>query len=196
MASSEEVAWSMYADLPIRDRREVDAWRSLGNDLVTSLLNSGVLSPGRGAAGPAPASDEWRRYGTGADYHLRLTAEHEAAHAVVARALGIPVSEILIRDDNSGVTRYEATGAAETAAIAAAADVWISEFRSLTFPGAAGAGCRDDVQVVVRNTGDQHGVAQAMRSARLLLAQRRGEVLELADELVCKRHITFERGEA
>lgn len=194
MASSEETAWSMYADLPVRDRREVDAWRSLGNDLVTSLLNSGVLSRGRKDPGPAPLHGEWRQYGTGADFHLRLTAEHEAAHAVVARALGVTVTEVVIRDDFSGVTRHEVTGPAEKAAIAAAADVWISEFRSLAFPGAAGSGCQEDVRSLMRNTEGSHDVARALRRARLLLAERREEVLVLADELIRKRRITFEPG--
>ncbi|MFE3786975.1 hypothetical protein [Streptomyces goshikiensis] len=183
----------MYADLPPRDRREVDAWRSLGNDMVASLLNSGVLSRRDGAgAAPSCVPREWERFKTEEEFHLRLTAEHEAAHAVVARALGVPVVEVLIRDDFSGETRHEPAGRAETATIAAAADVWISGFRSLAFPGQSRSGCQDDALKLARNT-DGPGDAQlAVRRAGRLLRERQAEVLALADELVRRRRITFE----
>jgi hypothetical protein len=39
VTTSEQVAWQMLAELGDRDRRLVEAWQQLGNDLTTSLLN-------------------------------------------------------------------------------------------------------------------------------------------------------------
>ena len=43
-ATSEQTAWQMLAELGDHDRRLVEAWLNLGNDLVTAMLNSGVLT--------------------------------------------------------------------------------------------------------------------------------------------------------
>jgi len=191
MASSEEVAWGMYAKLSERDRQAVDAWRSLGNDLVTSLLNSDVLSRERPRRMPADDVADWsrRRLGTDADLILQKTAEHEAAHAVVARGLGVRVVEVVVSEDGrDGHTVYEQASREATAAIAAAADVWINEFRAVVFPNGEQSGCRDDVRVLVRNTAGDHEVHDARRRARLILAERRDEVLELAQQLARTRN--------
>lgn len=197
MASSEQVAWEMYGRLGEQDRRAVDAWRSLGNDLVTSLLNSDVLRGESPRRVPADDVAEWarRRLGTDEDLILQRTAEHEAAHAVVARALGVRVAEVSVSEDGrDGATRYEQASRENTAAIAAAADVWITEFRGLVFPNGDRDGCRDDVRKLVRNTSGDHEVADARRRARLLLAERRDEVLALACQLARVGHIQFEKG--
>ncbi|MEW2135516.1 hypothetical protein AB0892_02710 [Streptomyces sp. NPDC005409] len=198
MASSEEVAWQLYAGLEVRDRRAVDAWRSLGNDLVTSLMNSRALGSARPLCVPADDVVDWQRrqVGTDPDLVLARTAEHEAAHAVVARALGLHVAEVSISEDGqSGVTTYESAGRADTATVAAAAEVWIHEFRALAYPAGDAAGCREDMQVLVRNTAGDHDVREARRRARHILGERRDEVLALAARLGLERHITFEKGQ-
>lgn len=197
MASSEEVAWRLYAGLEKRDRRAVDAWRSLGNDLVTSLMNSRALGSTRPLRVPADDVVDWQRrqLGTDADVVLARTAEHEAAHVVVARALGLHVAEVSIGEDGrEGSTTYETAGRDETAAVAAAAEVWITEFRGLAYPRGDADGCRDDMQVLVRNTDGDHDVHRARRRARHILGERRDEVLALAARLGRERHITFEKG--
>lgn len=192
--SSEQVAWSMYTQLGAQDRRAVDAWRDLGNDLVTSLLNSGVLRAEGPRRFPADDTSEWARRVQGTDPALvrQEAAEHEAAHAVAARALGVHVAEVTITEDGSGATLYEETSREASAVIAVAAQVWIGEFRALVFP-AGMRGCSDDNQVLARSTGaDPYNVDQACRRARLILGECRGEVLELARRLARDGRVTFD----
>lgn len=47
MRSTEQTAKAAYDKLAPRDKRVVLAWRELGNDWFTSVVNSGVLSDGR-----------------------------------------------------------------------------------------------------------------------------------------------------
>lgn len=191
MPTSEEVAWQLYAGLGARDRRAVDAWRDLGNDLVTSLLNAGVLSPSQPRRVPADdvADFSRRMLGTDPAFVLQRTAEHEAAHAVVAVALGVRGVEVAISDDGrSGSTRYERASREATAAVAAAADVWIHEFRAVVFPTGDEVGCGDDYRLLVRSTDGDHGVREARRRARLVLGERGDEVLAVAAQLARTRH--------
>lgn len=193
--SSEQVAWDIYSRLEARDRRAVDAWRDLGNDLVTSLLNSGALRSDGSRRLPADDTAEWARRAAGTDEALVLqrTAEHEAAHAVVAQALGVHVAEVSVASDGrSGHTVYESSTPATTAVIAAAADEWIHGFRALVFPTGDATGCGDDMRVLARATGaDAYRVGEARRRARLILGERRDEVVQLARRLARERHVTF-----
>lgn len=70
MAGSEEVAWTMYARLGERDRAAVDAWRALGNDLVSSLLNADALSRERPRRFPSDDLDPARAAVPGRVRHL------------------------------------------------------------------------------------------------------------------------------
>lgn len=194
--SSEQVAWQMYAKLSAKDQRAVDAWRDLGNDLVTSLLNSQVLSGQQPRRFPADdvAGFVARVAGTDPALVRQEAAEHEAAHAVTARALGVHVREVTIAEDGSGVTEYAQTTRDAAAVIAAAAHVWIGEFRALVFPAGA-RGCSDDNRALIRATaGDAYNVDQARRRARLILGERRDEVLQLARRLVEHGRVTFDGG--
>lgn len=193
MPTSEQVARGIYAGLDERDRRAVDAWKSLGNDLTTSLLNSGVLGSYRRRY-PAEDLADWNRrmLGTDPDLILRETCEHEAAHAVVAQMLGLRGVEAVIEDDGaSGVTRYEKTSARVNAIIAVASGVWIEEFRGLVFPLGA-KGCSSDMRSLVVATGaDEYNMREAQRRARLILAECREQVLTVADTLMRDRHVTL-----
>ncbi|PBC79895.1 hypothetical protein BX265_4724 [Streptomyces sp. TLI_235] len=187
-ASSEQVAWQMYTQLDAQDRAAVDAWRSLGNDLTTSLLSSGVLGGQRHPAGD-PDDVRVRMASRDADYALQLVAEHEAAHAIVARALGLGPVEIEIADDMSGVTRYAKTSRMGSAIVAVAAEVWITDFRYFAFPGGDRDGCRADRRALLMNTGGDVDILDASRRAYAILAERREEVLAAAHRLAQDRRL-------
>ncbi|WP_326583331.1 hypothetical protein OG889_32780 [Streptomyces sp. NBC_00481] len=194
--SSEQVAREMYGQLSPRDRRAVDAWQDLGNDLVTALLNSNALRAESPRRVPADDLADWARRSLGTDPALvrQETAEHEAAHAVAARALGVRVFEVTIAEDGSGLTEHAKTTREANAVIAIAPQVWLGEFRAMVFP-AGGRGCGDDTRKLARSTGaDAYNVGQARRRARLILGERRGEVLALAEQLARVGHIQFEKG--
>lgn len=191
--TSEQVAWSMYAGLSARDRAAVDAWRTLGNDLVTALLNSDVLRSAAPARFPADDVADWSRriLGTDRDLLRQEAAEHESAHAVVARALGVHVAEVSIDDDGSGRTVFEETSREAAAIIACAGHVWVGEFRGTVFP-AGPRGCSGDGQALARSTNaDSYNVDQAVRRARLILTECRDDVLQLARVLVADGRATF-----
>lgn len=119
---------------------------------------------------------------------LRLTAEHEAAHAVVARHLGHMVTRAWASDHGSGGTEWDARSAtaAEQAAVSAAGDVWCREFGSVEYVDLA---CVD-----LATFEREHGLAtlwSANRAARTILQARRAATLALADRLVAERSITF-----
>jgi hypothetical protein len=108
--TSEQTAFAMFGELDARDRRLVQAWRGIGCDWVTSLLNSGVLRRHGPRVHPTEAAvDEMRQWSeqllaeqaerlAPSDEHRvrRKTAEHEAAHAIVALALGVEVSSVAV----------------------------------------------------------------------------------------------------
>lgn len=189
-ASSEQIAWQMYGQLPAPDRRAVDAWRALGNDLTTSLLNSGVLGGRRHSAGD-PDNVPSRIGSRDAEYTLQLAAEHEAAHAIVARALGLGPVEVEIGDDSSGVTRFPKASRRANAIVAAAAEIWISEFRYHAFPGGDRDGCRRDLRTLVQNTEGDGEVLDAQRRARAILSEHRDQVLAAAHRLTQDRVLTL-----
>lgn len=122
---------------------------------------------------------------------LRSLAEHEAAHAVVARHLGHVVTEIRIDSSTrSGATTWDATHATRQheAAVKSAGDVWASELGSVEYVDLA---CRD-----LATFEQQFGLErlwQARRNALAVLLTRRRSVLVLADRLVRERVITIEQ---
>jgi hypothetical protein len=78
--------------------------------------------------------DRSRRLQVGPQRARRKAAEHEAAHAPVAEALGLRVHEIVIGDHGSGHVEYEQASRDDTAVIAVAGGLWITTFRSLRYP--------------------------------------------------------------
>ena len=69
-------------------------------------------------------------------------AEHEAAHATVAEALGYRVHEIVVGDHGSGHVEYEQASRDDTAVIAVAGGLWITTFRSMRYRKAIGLRAR------------------------------------------------------
>lgn len=117
---------------------------------------------------------------------LRLLAEHEAAHAVVARHFGFTVFSVRVHGDR-GYTEW--TGAAQpwqSAAITAAGDLFNREQGTVPYRDYA---C-SDLQTFER----EHGLDKlwdANRAARSILIQRRRAILTLADRIMRERFITF-----
>lgn len=116
----------------------------------------------------------------------RLFAEHEAAHAVVARHFGLDVTQIVI-GNHSGRTAYRGLSEPwQEAAITAAGDLFNRELGTVPY---ADYGCAD-----LRDLEREHGLDRlwdANRAARGILTQRRQAVLLLADRVQRERHITF-----
>lgn len=117
----------------------------------------------------------------------RLLAEHEAAHAVVARHFGMTVHSIRIGRVR-GYTEWSGPSASwQEAAITAAGDLFNREHSSVPYQDLA---C-DDLKVFEREHGlDQ--LWQANRAARSILVQRRRAILTLADRIMRERTIVFQ----
>jgi hypothetical protein len=205
MSTSEQLSFAMVGELDARDRRLVLAWRDLGNDWMTSLLNSGVLRSHGPRVHPTEAAVTEMRQQTEqllaeraerlapSDEHRvrRKTAEHEAAHAIVALALGVEVSSVAVMPDGSGACWYEkGRTPQEAGAIALAGELWISDFRSFEYPE-GDSGCGADRRAVAQHL-DDFGARQAMRRAREILASNRSDVLALAARLERDSLVSFD----
>jgi hypothetical protein len=181
LSSSEQLAWDTYARLNVSDRELVDAWRAIGNDWVTSLLNSGVMrSSGRRTHPQDAAAQEWFRRRREPLPARRLCAEHEAAHAIVAAALGVHVVDVEVRDDDgSGEATHVRTSPQNNAAIAAAGQVWIEHIRYREYP-AGDPGCGSDRRAIAASV-DGFGEREAILTARQILRDHADAVMGLAD---------------
>ncbi|SBW19356.1 hypothetical protein [Protofrankia symbiont of Coriaria ruscifolia] len=190
-ASPEVGVWSMYMDLHEDDRAAVDAFRSVGVELTTALVNSGVLSPRE--------SRTYSLHGSTDESHRLLdpmrtvqrAAEHESAHAVVGVALGVRLREMRIEEDGSGWTGFDDAPPAMLAVISAAGDAWIRGHRCAEFPSDTAGGCGSDFRDVVRHAGGIQGEHEARRQAWQLLAERRNMVLALGQNLLRCRRLLF-----
>jgi hypothetical protein len=180
---SEQTAWALYGELSGPDRHLVEAWRALGNDWVTSVLNSGVLRRGGRRMHPNDAAvDDWwsRRDAQSSPAGMRhRAAEHEAAHVIVAEALGVHVHDVRLFEDGSGETTHEGTSPDNNAAIAAAGYVWVEQLRFREFPDPRDIECREDRRKIAGLV-DAFGARQAATKARNILREHSSEVLRLA----------------
>jgi hypothetical protein len=109
----------------------------------------------------------------------RLCAEHEAAHAIVADALGVHVVDVEVRDDGNGETTHDFTSPRNKAAIAVAARVWIEHFRYREFP-AGDTGCAGDHRAIAASV-DGYGEREAIATAGRILRDHADAVMGLAD---------------
>ncbi|MCX5586037.1 hypothetical protein [Streptomyces erythrochromogenes] len=122
----------------------------------------------------------------------RVLAEHEAAHAVVARHFGFDVVSIVIGEQR-GFTEWRNVGAElwQQAAITAAGDLFNRECGSVPY---INYGCGD-----LKRFEEEHGLARlwdANRAARSILTQRRRAILTLADRIQRERYIRFDQAAA
>ena len=188
--SSEQIAFDAYKGLDPARRHVVDAWRALGCDWSEAVVNSRavseVLTPRR-----PPIGDVWttRHAPRTPEMTRRLAAEHEAAHAVVASALGVPVVEVSIDERGGGETIFEAASAMDSATIAVAAEIWVDELRWRTYPG-GDRGCSGDRRQLARHV-DDFGARQACTRARAILRDNADAVLALADRLEEESRLTY-----
>lgn len=122
--------------------------------------------------------------------------EHEAAHAVVARALGLAVTELRVdrpRSEVGGWCQYRTTGLQtfEHGVVLSAPQLWIERFRTEAYPGGDAHGSRDDQQEATRlvhDISDNIGEALLVRKAIehkavTLLREHADDVLTIAARL-------------
>ena len=106
---------------------------------------------------------------------LPAAAEHEAAHAVTATALGVAVYWTTARQNGTGRTSCEAASPRLSAIIAAAGDLWDRDFSVHPYID----GSCSDLRTAVDNVGTA-GIWQARRIARDILTRHKSDVLALA----------------
>jgi hypothetical protein len=195
MKSPEHVARSIYEALPPRDKWPVLSWRELGNDWATSVINSGVLRTNGPRITPQHAArhdlaerheqlllDQQRRIlGSGP---RREAAEHEAAHAIVADALGLTVrvAHIGLDGEGSGGCIHECGTPFDTATVAMAGEMWIGVFRSDEFLRGP-HGCGPDRIAALNALPDHWERNNAYHRCFHILRANHAAVLSLADRL-------------
>jgi hypothetical protein len=193
--STEQIAKAFYEQLPPRDKWLVLSWCELGNDWATSVINSGVLTPSRRTTPTEAArtrrNDEFeeiliqnyqRTMPTDDASRRRQTAEHEAAHSIVAQSLGVPVRLAHVLPDGSGECLHESGTPFQTATIALAGEIWISTFRNLEFSRGP-VGCIPDRQKAVKALPDHFEFSKARDRCFTILRDNHAEVLALADKI-------------
>jgi hypothetical protein len=116
----------------------------------------------------------------------RQGAEHEAAHSVVAQALGAHVPVAAISDDHSGFCQYNARGLTDLqrAAVMLAAKIWITDFRAIEFPHGA-TGCAQDHRDATATGAD---LRQATKLATEILRENHDAIIKLADKIDTDGH--------
>lgn len=120
----------------------------------------------------------------------RATAEHEAAHATVATALGLTVLEVRAGTGTGHTLYMERPHDVRTAAAIWAGDVWSKEFGSVPYEIIERGACADLARLEREYAPDSFW--RAHRLAREVLTKQRRAVLALADRLTAERVITFQ----
>lgn len=139
---------------------------------------------------------EWmqRRAGLTDAQKRQQAAEHEAAHAIVARALGMDVGVVDIKVNRVGNTDVRlSSNSVEAAAVIAAPMVWFQVFRTQFYPSADETGCSGD-RAKLLGMADGFTRNEAGKLAREVLRERGGEVLELARLLDQHGAVDFSTG--
>ena len=112
---------------------------------------------------------------------FRVAAEHECAHAVVARRFDVHVAKIAIYANGSGVTVRKRTTPEVDAAISAAGDEWDRRFSNAPYED----GACIDLSYQLERVGIE-GIWAARRTARKILGRRQDDVHRIADQLLAK----------
>lgn len=131
---------------------------------------------------------------------LHRLAYHEAGHAVVARALGLPIAEVSIDAAHGGVNRYHADRAPVGWSTSHDAAVLLAGTMAerLWHPDTTGEGSEDD-EATLRSlmAGERPPrVSLARDAVEYLLVDRAGDVEALAEALVKYRSLTGEQVDA
>lgn len=121
--------------------------------------------------------------------NLAATAEHEAAHAVVARHLGLAVRQVHVDPRTlAGRTVVEKAARDRTAVVLIAGDLWAREFSAHPYPDRS---CSD-----LARFESEHGFGvlwAAERQARHILTTRQDAVRAFAARLAREHHINLEQ---
>ncbi|MGH3781251.1 MAG: hypothetical protein ACRDRO_11675 [Pseudonocardiaceae bacterium] len=195
MKSSEQIARSFYEQLGARDKRLVLDWRARGANWADAVVNSGVLTdrarihPDQAARDRANEefernllAHEVRTMPTDAAKRRRETAEHEAAHTIVAKALDVEVFATAIHADGGGSCLRASGTPTEKAIIATAGWMWIGRFRTQEFLSGP-TGCDGDLRAAVAAVGLGWPLDEARRRCHEILKENSALVLATADRL-------------
>jgi hypothetical protein len=115
-----------------------------------------------------------------------VACEHEAAHAVCAAHLGVPVARVAVYANGSGECIRGFTTPDLSAIISCGGDLWDREFSAYEYRDGACADLARQVQFV-----GVQGIWRARREARQILAAHRAQVLDLGGRLYREREIVF-----
>lgn len=192
MPDMERIARRHYKELPYRDQLAVLEWIDRGSSWSDALVYSGVLATTSARVSPYQAAREReneeraRAIASNAERFVlfggrRQASEHEAAHIVVGKALGLKVKGGYVVG-SSGWCMYEGGTPFQTATIASAGEHWISVFRSQEFPGGA-FGCASDRRAVLTALRDDWEIAKAIRACHEMLRDNVATVLAVSDRI-------------
>lgn len=125
---------------------------------------------------------------------LHTLAAHEGGHAIVARALGLPIREVSIDVDHGGVNRFHADRAPEGWTTTDDATILLAGVvaERMLHPASALEGSEDDeAALLALMAGSQPpDVVRAKATAELYLDGNRGQLDDLVDALIRRRHLT------
>ncbi len=125
---------------------------------------------------------------------LARAAVHESGHAAAALHFGLPLREVLIREDGSGSTRYHCRGP-EMAEASAITNFSGAEAERDVFLDWHGGDSRDrcNIDEMIAQFGldwDQRRLATLRFEAQILVGRLRPRIQRVACELVRSRHLT------
>lgn len=177
IVSSEQATRDIFVDLPWQAKDVVRQWLATnGNNLRDALIRSNALGIGELITPRDARREELRKN----DY--RQAAEHEAAHAVVAQALGLNVKHAKIFENGGGGECIHAKGTRlQEAIILMAPELWINRFRRDQFPSGA-KGLKSDNSGLIE-IGDKLILRNAMDHCMAILRQNRALMLATADQI-------------
>jgi hypothetical protein len=183
--SAEVATENLFRMLSPSEQDLVWKWERLGVTRTQAVIN--VM--GRHIKQRAPSDVGWlesqERWPAGSiELSHRRCAEHESAHVVVARELGMPVGRVVAGYDGEGHAEVDTSAAsrADHLAMLVASEVW-AEHRSDTLFPTGDSGCASDRRQQIELGADHVAMRQAAQVANRILGNRRAEVLNLADRL-------------
>lgn len=178
-------AMELYLDLGWEAQEVVREWLATGHELVDALLQSNAMGTGDLITPRQARANESRTR------NRRQTAEHEAAHATAALALGLQVRYAKIIDEGEGECSYIPGTQMENAISLIAPECWITQLRRDAFPyGATGLKC-DHRKLADVSLGDRVLLREAWGHTMEILRQNSAWLLATADSLEKYGYVSF-----
>jgi hypothetical protein len=175
ISSTERAASEVFLSLPLESRDVIREWLVRGHNMRDAILRSNALGSGALITLRDARREELRIN------DRREAAEHEAAHAVAAQALGLDVKFAKINADGNGECTYVKGTKQQRAVILMAPELWISKFRQDAFPYGP-TGLKGDHRALAA-IGDAFVLRAAMDHCIEILKQNRAIVLATADKI-------------